>query len=536
MRRVNLSIIFIFFLQFLAIDVFSTDGEVNHSPYDVVYNHIHFLKKGSYDELQSAASFDIPNKKNRIDAAIALKEILDAKIDPSALLNKIPDDPSFTDSTSKRHIYVLYDKLPQVYVELKGNKWYYSQATVDALPQLHRKIFPFGTNIWAKWFPIKNNNEFLRLYTWQWIGIGIILLAFLLCFTLLKYLFRFIFHKILFKKYINEINDIDKLRTSANLFSIWIGFKLFQLFIPTLFINPKYAMPLITGVNFVAASIIVLVVYKLVELIIFYSKNYVQNTATQWDDQIVMVLQKFLKFIVIFLGLFYVLNTLDVNIATIIAGLSVGGLALALAAQDTVKNFIASVMIFIDKPFKIGDTIKGDNFEGAVQEVGFRSTRIKTAEDSLVYIANAKLSEMIIDNKGFRVFKKYKTELAIAHATPLYKIEQFVAGIRTILLKYPYTKNSTIDVFLSNIQSAGLSITLSYTYKVYSQREELQHREFILLKIIALAELLQIKLFETSPVVLANIDNNKSDENIESVKQKLDQFFIDLDTQISKTK
>ena len=60
MRRVNLSIIFIFFLQFLAIDVFSTDGEVNHSPYDVVYNHIHFLKKGSYDELQSAASFDIP--------------------------------------------------------------------------------------------------------------------------------------------------------------------------------------------------------------------------------------------------------------------------------------------------------------------------------------------------------------------------------------------------------------------------------------------------------------------------------------------
>lgn len=193
MRRVNLSIIFIFFLQFLAIDVFSTDGEVNHSPYDVVYNHIHFLKKGSYDELQSAASFDIPNKKNRIDAAITLKEILDAKIDPSALLNKIPDDPSFTDSTSKRHIYVLYDKLPQVYVELKGNKWYYSQATVDALPQLHRKIFPFGTNIWAKWFPIKNNNEFLRLYTWQWIGIGIILLAFILCFTLLKYLLDLFF-------------------------------------------------------------------------------------------------------------------------------------------------------------------------------------------------------------------------------------------------------------------------------------------------------------------------------------------------------
>jgi MscS family membrane protein len=240
-----------------------------------------------------------------------------------------------------------------------------------------------------------------------------------------------------------------------------------------------------------------------------------------------------MKFSVIFLGLFYVLNTLDVNIATIIAGLSVGGLALALAAQDTVKNFIASVMIFIDKPFKIGDTIKGDTFEGTVQEVGFRSTRIKTADDSLVYIANAKLSEMTIDNKGYRVFKKYKTEVSISYDTPLYKIEHFLEGIRTILLKYPYTKNSTIDVYLTNIQAAGLSITISYTYKVYNQREELQHREFILLQILRLADVLQIKLFEQSPLVLHNNNQVINPEASEDVNLKLEKFFTDLDTQVA---
>lgn len=328
---------FLFILLFCTISTFAASIESNNSPYDVVYNHYHFMKKGTYDELQAAASFNIPNKRKRIEAAVMLKEILDVKVDANSILSKIPDDPNYTDSSTRRHIFVLYDKLPQIFVEKTGEKWYYSQSSVDALPKLHKKIFPFGTNIWARWFPVKQNEEFLRLYPWQWIGIGIILGVFLVCFFVLKYIFRYIFNKILFKRYFNEIQDIDKLKSTSNLFSIWVGFKVLQIFAPTLFINPTYAMPLIKGIDFVAASIFVFIVYKLVELIIFYTKQYASKTATQWDDQIVMVLQKFLKFIVIFLGLFYVLNTLDVNIATIIAGLSVGGLALALAAQDTVK-------------------------------------------------------------------------------------------------------------------------------------------------------------------------------------------------------
>jgi|JI10StandDraft_1071094.scaffolds.fasta_scaffold94290_1 MscS family membrane protein len=521
------------FLLFSSFWSFAAQVESNNSPYDVVYNHVHFMKKSTYDELQASYSFNIANKKKRINAAIMLKEILDAKVDQNSLLSKIPDDPDYSDSIKRRHIFVLYDKMPQVFVEKSGDKWYYSQSTVDAIPELHKKIFPFGTNIWAHWFPYKQNEEFLRLHPWQWIGIGIIFSIFLLCIFLFKYLFRFIFYKIVFKKYVSEFQDLDKLKMASNLISVWIGFKILQLFVPTLFINPGFAVPVIKGVDFVAATLMVLIFYKLVELFIFYAKKYAQKTTTQWDDQIVVVVQKFLKFIVIFLGLFYVLNTLDVNIATIIAGLSVGGLALALAAQDTVKNFIASVMIFIDKPFKIGDTIKGDNFEGTVQEVGFRSTRIKTADESLVYIANAKLSEMTIDNKGYRVFKKYKTEVSVSYDTPLFKIEQFLEGIRTILYKYPYTKNSTIDVHLTNIQAAGLSITISYTYKVYNQREEFQHREFILLQILRLSELLQIKLFEQSQVMIQHTNEKGEMETPEDVNHKMEKFFSDLNTQVA---
>lgn len=530
MMNLNFSNILLFCLLFLAKNSFSTQIESNNSPYDVVHNHTYHLNKNHLDELKAAESFNIKNKKERIKAAITLYEILNGKgIDVNAITSKIPSDPNYLDSASRRNIYVLYDKLPEVFVEKINDKWFYSQYTVESLARIHKKVYPFGANIWAKWFPFKEDKIFLKLRPWQWIGIGFITAAFLFCFFLLKYFFRFIFNKILFRKYVSVVQDQDKIKTVSNLFSTWFGIKVLQIFIPTLFINTKYSIPIIRGISFVAATLMVLIIYKLVSLFIFYAKRYADKTNVQWDDQIVLVLQKFMKFMVIFLGLFFVLNTLDVNLATIIAGLSVGGLALALAAQDTVKNFIASIMIFIDKPFRIGDMISGDNFEGTVQEVGFRSTRIKTASDSIIYIANAKLSEMTIDNKGFRILRKFKTEIIVQHDTPLFKLEKFIEGIRTILVKHPHTKNSSIDVFLTNINTKGILISISYTYKIYNQKEEFAYREFILMQILQLSEIIKIKL------VQENIDNTNSIENTThavDLDSQLNTYFTNLDAQL----
>lgn len=137
--------IFLLFLTiFLYINLYAATDNVNTSPYDVIYNYFHFLKKGSsYDELQASRSFDIPNKRTRIEATLKLKEILDSKVDPSKILEKTPDNPSYIDTITKKNIYVLYDKLPQIYLEQKNGKWYFSPTTVDAIPDLHKKIFPF---------------------------------------------------------------------------------------------------------------------------------------------------------------------------------------------------------------------------------------------------------------------------------------------------------------------------------------------------------------------------------------------------------
>lgn len=90
---------------------------------------------------------------------------------------------------------------------------------------------------------------------WNWNYFSI----FLLCIFLFKYLFRFIFYKIVFKKYVSEFQDLDKLKMASNLISVWIGFKILQLFVPTLFINPGFAVPVIKGVDFVAATLMVLI-------------------------------------------------------------------------------------------------------------------------------------------------------------------------------------------------------------------------------------------------------------------------------------
>lgn len=102
-------------------------------------------------------------------------------------------------------------------------------------------------------------------------------------------------------------------------------------------------------------------------------------------------------------------------------------------------------------------------------------------------------------------------------------------------MKYPYTKNSTIDVHLSNIQAAGLSIAISYTYKVYNQREEFQHREFILLSVLRLADLLQLKLFENNQVLI-NASTTASSFNEDDMNHQLERFFTEFDAHVTKVK
>ena len=121
--------------------------------------------------------------------------------------------------------------------------------------------------------------------------------------------------------------------------------------------------------------------------------------------------------VVVVLSLVQIAQFYDKPITSILAGLGVGGLAVALAAQETIKNFFGSLVIFADKPFELDERIRGGNFDGFVEEVGFRSTRLRTLDGHLITIPNGELANLMIENVSKRPHIKRTFELGVTYDT-----------------------------------------------------------------------------------------------------------------------
>src|SRR5690606_21463622 len=158
----------------------------------------------------------------------------------------------------------------------------------------------------------------------------------------------------------------------------------------------------IFGLRVAAAVSGVLIVYRLVDVLANVMDKRADDTSTKLDDQLVPLIRKSLKVVTVVLGVIFVLQNLEVDVASLIAGVSLGGLAFTLAARDTVANLFGSVSIFADQPFQVGDWVVMQGVEGVVEEVGMRSTRVRTFYRSLVSIPNAKVADGIVDNYGAR--------------------------------------------------------------------------------------------------------------------------------------
>ena len=181
-------------------------------------------------------------------------------------------------------------------------------------------------------------------------------------------------------------------------FSIFLVIEVLDITSSSLQLNPYLYNYITVGFRLSGCVALVFGFLKAVEILHEYLTKIVARTDNQMDDQLLPVVVRVLNILVIGTGVVYALTIFDIDLTAILAGLSVGALALALAAQDTVKNFLGSVTVFIDKPFKIGDYVKVNGVEATVESVGIRSTRLRTPDRSLVTIPNGELSNMTIDN------------------------------------------------------------------------------------------------------------------------------------------
>lgn len=190
--------------------------------------------------------------------------------------------------------------------------------------------------------------------------------------------------------------------------------------------------------------------------------------------------------------LFRVLDLFDWNVTALLTGLGIGGVAFALGAQDTIKNFFGSMTLIADRPFVVGDLIKVGANEGVVEVLGLRSARIRTADGTLLTIPNADLANQHIANHGASRLYGYRARLAVVYTTPPERLIAFRDGIRKLILEHPRTRKQGFEVYLLDLTTTAIEVLVQVYFDVPDRRSELEARDSLLQGILRVAESLGV--------------------------------------------
>jgi len=209
--------------------------------------------------------------------------------------------------------------------------------------------------------------------------------------------------------------------------------------------------------------------YKLVDIVDFYMLKLTSKTETKLDDMLVPVIRKSLRVTIAIIAVLWIADgILELNIKAILLSAGVGGIAIALAARDTVANFFGSITIFADRPFQIDELVRIGDYYGPVEEVGFRSTKIRTLEGSLVTVPNSQIANSIVENVGKRPFIRRTSNITITYDSGAAKAERAVEIIHDILKGIPQVNADPANpprVYFNEFNDWSLNIYMSYWVK-----------------------------------------------------------------------
>lgn len=232
-------------------------------------------------------------------------------------------------------------------------------------------------------------------------------------------------------------------------------------------------------------------------------KKIKEKTSRNVEDSMFDFILKVIRIIIYIIAGFIVITTLGFNLNGLIAGLGIGGVIVTLAAQDTAKNLFGGLVIFLDKPFVVGDWIQMDTFEGTVEDITFRSTRIRTFENAIVNVPNSVISNASIVNWSKMEKRRYKTNLCIKLDTPLEKLEIFKRRVEDMLQAREAIFDDSIIVKFDTIVDNGLNVLIcSYTDSV-DYTSYLSEKEDINSKIIKILREENIELaYDTKTICI----------------------------------
>ena len=293
---------------------------------------------------------------------------------------------------------------------------------------------------------------------------GIILIGLIFKKLISKYLSN-ILYKVVGKKDNNVgIDKFDELLTKP------IGFFIVLCFI---YFGASYvSYPSFIDENFqsifskIFSLFLIYAIYKIFVKVIDYIglilKQRAAETENKMDDQLIPFAIEIGRILVVIFALFFILgNVFDINITALATGLGIGGIAIAMASKESLENLLGSFTIFFDRPFTVGDIVKVGTVTGLVEKVGFRSTRIKTFDKSVVTVPNKKMIDAELDNLGLRPVRRVKFHIGLTYDTSTEQIKNIVSDIQEMINIHEKT-NEEGKVRFQEFGASSLDIMVLY--------------------------------------------------------------------------
>jgi MscS family membrane protein len=322
--------------------------------------------------------------------------------------------------TPEKTVDILMRRVPRadgVYV------WKFSNQTVVEIPRLyeHFGFGPFEETL-SKIFP---DAQFLGWQVWQWV---LWLINLSLSF-LLALLITWIVNLLVGRKDTEMRRQIQRFVAWPVRFLLWLLLERIGLS----FIGLSITIRTIFRVDPVLPFVMTWTAIRLVDLVVFWWGERLRRGER--EDAIVLLrpARTAIRITIVIVAVLFWLDNIGIKVSALLAGLGVGGLAVALAAQDTLKNLLGSIMILLDKPYKVGQRIVAKGHDGVVEEIGLRSTRMRLLTGHQTTIPNDEMAKIDIENIGQRPHIRRLTNIGITYDTPPEKIEKAVELILKIL-------------------------------------------------------------------------------------------------------
>lgn len=273
---------------------------------------------------------------------------------------------------------------------------------------------------------------------------------------------------------------------NALVLSLGLFFAIFSFDLP----REPYNLPqFVTQAYHVALSLIaVWAAYRLCDLLTELTRQFFSKQDDALARQFTPLVRQSIRAIVLIIGGILIIQNLGYSVTSLIAGLGVGGLAIALAAQDTVANVFGTVVMFTDRPFQVGDWIKFGQVNGLVETIGFRSIKVRTWSNTIMVIPNKQITSEIIENCSKMKKRRVKMTIGIQYDSPVGKVRQLVTRIRSLLENDPDVNQEYMLVRFTDFGPSSLDIFLYYFTSSTAWAEYLEVRERINLAIMEIVE------------------------------------------------